>query len=69
MDEKTADQHMISDTERQQYVAVDFAKTNYLPPRPRCWLKRGASGRFSLVQLPTTTPKGRTVGGARLLST
>ena len=69
MDEKTADQHMISEAERPNYVALDFAKTNYLPPRPRCWLKRGPGGRFSLVQLPTTAPKGRTVGGARLLST
>lgn len=69
MDEKTAEQHTISEAERSQYVALDFAKTNYLPPRPRCWLKRGAGGRFSLVQLPTTTPKRRSVGGARLLTT
>ena len=69
MDEKTAERHMISETERLQYVALDFAKTNYLPPRPRCWLKRGPCGRFSLVQLPTVTPKARTVGGARLLTT
>ncbi|MDX5364649.1 MAG: helicase RepA family protein [Pseudazoarcus pumilus] len=68
LDEKTADQHMISDAERPQYVALDFAKTNYLPPRPRCWLKRGPGGRFSLVQLPTAAPKGRSVGGARLLT-
>lgn len=69
MDEKTADQHMISEAERPQYVALDFAKTNYLPPRTRCWLKRGPGGRFSLVQLPTISLKGRTVGGARLLTT
>lgn len=69
MDEKTADHHMVSEAERPQYVALDFAKTNYLPPRPRCWLKRGPGGRFSLVQLPTVTPKGRAVGGARLLTT
>ncbi|QTQ38395.1 Uncharacterized protein ToN1_42960 [Aromatoleum petrolei] len=69
MDEKTADQHMISEAERPQYVALDFAKTNYLPPRPRCWLKRGPGGRFSLVQLPTVAPKGRAVSGARLLTT
>jgi len=69
MDEKTAQQHMISEAERSQYVALDFAKTNYLPPRPRSWLKRGPGGRFSLVQLPSGTPKGRTFGGARLLNT
>lgn len=69
MDEKTAEQHMISEAERRQYVALDFAKTNYLPPRPRCWLKRGPGGRFSLVQLHTATPKARAVGGARLLTT
>lgn len=68
MDEKTAEQHMISETERPQYVALDFAKTNYLPPRSRCWLRRGSGGRFSLVQLPTATPRGRTFGGARLLT-
>jgi len=69
MDEKTAGQHLISETERPQYVALDFAKTNYLPPRPRCWLKRGPGGRFSLVQLPSVVPtKGRSVGGARLLT-
>lgn len=69
MDEKTAEQHLISEAERAHYVALDFAKTNYLPPRPRCWLKRGPGGRFSLVQLPTGSPKGRFVGGARLLTT
>lgn len=69
MDEKAADQHMISEAERPHYVALDFAKTNYLSPRPRCWLKRGPGGRFSLVQPSMTTPKGRSVGGARLLST
>jgi len=69
LDEKTADQHMISDDERALYVALDFAKTNYLPPAPRCWLKRGPGGRFSLVHLQNARPKGRAVGGARLLTT
>ena len=69
MDEKTAEQHLISEAERPQYVALDFAKTNYLPPRPRCWLKRGLGGRFSLAQLPTTPTKGRAFGSARLLAT
>lgn len=69
MDEKTADQNLISESERTQYVALDYAKTNYLPPRPRCWLKRGSGGRFSLVHLPSLAPKGRSVGGARLLTT
>lgn len=68
LDEKTADQHMISDADRPHYVTLDFAKTNYLPPRPRCWLKRGPGGRFSLAQLPTATPKGKLLGGARLLN-
>lgn len=69
MDEKAADQHTVSEAERPHYVALDFAKTNYLPPRPRCWLKRGPGGRFSIVQLPRTMLKGRLVGGARLLPT
>lgn len=67
MDERTADRHTISDAERAQYVALDFAKTNYLPPQPRAWLRRGAGGRLSLTQLPTAPQKGRSVGGARLL--
>ncbi|MBU9218211.1 helicase RepA family protein [Burkholderia gladioli] len=68
MDEKTADQNRLSDAERALYVALDFAKTNYLPPQPRCWLKRGNGGRFSPVRLPTTAAKARTAGGARLLN-
>lgn len=68
MDEKTADLHRISEAERPLYAALDFAKTNYLAPRPRCWLKRGPGGRFSVVQLPNATSKGRAVGGARLLT-
>lgn len=67
MDERIADRHTISDAERAQYVALDYAKTNYLPPQPRAWLRRGAGGRLSLTQLPTTPQKGRSVGGARLL--
>ncbi|WP_186106566.1 helicase RepA family protein [Burkholderia gladioli] len=67
MDEKTADQNRLSDSERALYVALDFAKTNYLPPQPRCWLKRGDGGRFSPAQLPTAA-KARAVGGARLLN-
>lgn len=68
MDEKTADLHRLSDAERARYVALDFAKTNYLAPQPRRWLKRDDVGRFSPVLLPTATAKGRTVGGARLLN-
>lgn len=69
MDEKTATQHSISEAERMHYVALDFAKTNYLPPQPRCWLKRGPGGRFSLAQLSASRPNTRTTGGARLLTT
>jgi RecA-family ATPase len=69
MDEKTATQYSISETERMHYVALDFAKTNYLPPRPRCWLKRGIGGRFSPAQLSASRPNTRTAGGARLLTT
>ncbi|WP_313168750.1 helicase RepA family protein [Massilia oculi] len=69
MDEKMANHHAISDVERAHYIALDFAKTNYLPPRPRCWLKRGPGGRFQLAQLPPPRSNTRTVGGARLLTT
>ncbi len=69
MDEKMANHHAISDVERAHYIALDFAKTNYLPPRPRCWLKRGPGGRFQLAQLPAPRSNTRTVGGARLLTT
>ncbi|MGN4153717.1 helicase RepA family protein [Burkholderia gladioli] len=69
MDEKTATQYAISEAERMHYVALDFAKTNYLPPRARCWLKRGAGGRFSLAQLSMSRPNTRTTGGARILTT
>jgi len=69
MDEKTATQHAISDAERAHYVALDFAKTNYLAPRPRCWLKRGPGGRFQPAQLSAPRANTRAVGGARLLTT
>ncbi|AJX30323.1 AAA family ATPase [Burkholderia oklahomensis] len=48
MDEKTAQSRHLSESERALYVALDFAKTNYLPPRPRCWLKRHPGGRLML---------------------
>lgn len=57
-----------SESDRALYVAVDFAKTNYLAPRPRVWLRRGANGRPLQVQSPTT-PKGVAVRGAHLLTT
>jgi len=47
MDEKTAEAHKLAEADRPLYVAVDFAKTNYLAPRPRCWLKREAGVRSS----------------------
>lgn len=68
MDEKTAEQRMISDADRTNYVALDFAKTNYLPPRPRCWLRRGPGGQLSIVQLPAVTSRGRAVSGPRVLT-
>lgn len=68
LDEKTAEGFMIEDGSRSLYVAVDFAKTNYLPPRQRCWLKRQSTGRLSLDFLTKTKPKAaRVLGAARTL--
>lgn len=67
MDDKAAEAHMLSEAERQLYVAVDFAKTNYLPPRQRCWLKRHAGGRLYLETLTCVKPKSKEYGGARTL--
>lgn len=69
MDEKTATHHLISEGDRPRYAAADFPKTNYLAPRPRVWLRRGPSGRLSLIQWPPVVPKGVVVRGARLLPT
>ncbi len=51
MDEKTAQTLSIPDHDRHLYVAVDFAKTNYLEPQPRTWLKRQIGGRLTAVQM------------------
>lgn len=67
MDEKTAESLVVSEAERLQYVAVDFAKTNYLPPRPRCWLKRQPGGRLALETLMAARPRTKGFGGARTL--
>lgn len=67
MDEKTATAHGIGEAERAYYVAVDFAKTNYLSPRPRSWLKRQANGQLRQTSLTATTSKTRTVAGARAI--
>lgn len=67
MDEKTAGTLMVSEAERSLYVAVDFAKTNYLAPQPRCWLKRQPGGRLMLTTLNPGKPNGKTFGGARTL--
>lgn len=67
MDEKTAQSCMLSDSERALYVAVDFPKTNYIAPRPRCWLKRKPGGQLALASLPLSKPKTRSFGGARTL--
>lgn len=69
MDDKTAGQYAISEDERAHYVALDFAKTNYLAPQPRCWLRRGRGGRFHPAQLTMSRANARSVGGARLLTT
>lgn len=65
MDEKTAEQHMIAEADRTRYLALDFAKTSYLPPRPRFWLMRGPDGQLSSVMLPSSTSKSRSVSAAR----
>jgi hypothetical protein len=67
MDEKSAETLMVSEAERPLYVAVDYAKTNYLAPRPRCWLKRLPGGRFALETLTAARPRTKGFGGARTL--
>lgn len=68
MDEKTASSMMVSEAERPHYVAVDYAKTNYLPPRPRCWLKRQPGGGLTLAALTPEKPsKTTSLAGARSL--
>lgn len=67
MDEKTADAFGVSDAERISYIALDFAKANYLPPRSRCWLKRQIDGGLTLTELAKPKTKGKTLGGARML--
>ena len=67
MDEKSADALKISEAERPMYVAVDFAKTNYLAPRGRCWLKRQPGGRLLLSTFNPCKPKAKSFGGARTL--
>lgn len=64
MDEKTAERHMIADADRMSYLALDFAKTNYLSPRPRSWLKRGPGGQLSSVTLPSAMSKSRSAPAA-----
>ena len=67
MDEKSAEALMVSEAERPLYIAVDFAKTNYLAPRPRCWLKRQPGGGLALANLTPAKPKTKGFGGARTL--
>lgn len=69
MDEKTAEAHKVAEAERALYVAVDFAKTNYLAPRPRCWLKRQPGGRLLLTTLEPRSTKVHAFGGVRTLNT
>lgn len=68
MDERTAEQHGIAAKDRGHYVAIDYAKTNYLSPQPKRWLKRNPSGRLILVELPDQKTKGKgLLAGARVL--
>lgn len=67
MDEKSATTLMVSEAERPNYIAVDYAKTNYLPPRPRCWLKRQPGGGLALEALTAQQPRTKGYGGARTL--
>lgn len=67
MDEKSAAANMVSEAERPFYLAVDFAKANYLPPRPRCWLKRQPGGVLVLETFAAAKPFAKGLGGARIL--
>lgn len=52
MDMATAKEHGISEADRAEWVALDFAKTNYLTPQPRQWLRRQRGGRLLIAELP-----------------
>ena len=67
MDEKAAAFYGKGDEERHNYVALDYAKGNYLSASPRSWLQRHAGGALKLVTLDKSQPKGKTLGGARLI--
>lgn len=69
MDEKTATTYGLTDAERLSYIAVDIAKSNYLPSKGRSWLKRRTGGGVGLVRLDTVQAKTKrnNLGGARLI--
>lgn len=68
MDDKTAAGYDLSEQERQRYVAVDLPKTNNLPPRARCWLRRDVNGALRLAQPGMSSRTSRaTTSGARTL--
>ncbi len=67
MDEKVAAIYGKEDQERHNFVALDYAKGNYLSARPRIWLKRHSGGILKLVTLDKSPPKGKPLGGARLI--
>lgn len=67
MDERAAQSHFIAETDRVNYVALDFAKTNYLAPRPRCWLKRQPGGRLLLATLDNNSAKPKLLGNPKTL--
>jgi hypothetical protein len=67
MDVKTADGMAVSEHDRPLYVALDFAKGNYLPSTSRQWLIRQPGGALKLTDLAKSQPKNKNLGGARLI--
>lgn len=66
MDDRTAGMYGINEDERHLYVALDYAKCNYLALRPRVWLKRQPGGALKLVALEKNQ-QTKVVGGARVI--
>jgi RecA-family ATPase len=65
MDASTAKDHLISEADRVNLIALDFAKTNYLAPQPRQWLKRQPGGRLVVTPLPPAPAKAKAFGGPK----
>jgi len=51
MTPQEARRHGIADEDRQGYVRAEITKTNYAPPSPGLWLRRGAGGVLAAVDL------------------